>query len=240
MFEDVPTGPANNWGTTDDGVCGTGENGDLGNFTGGAGVAACMDSDAIGQDIDAYLCSESIDLSSASGSRLRFLYSYQVFQTSSADEFDVLAGTTTPIIGNMASYTTVYSASGTSKGTAFGLPGADETIPLDAFEGSSIHVCFRYGADNDYYAQVDDIEVRAQTCDGGPPPAVPDNVSATDASFTDKVVVTWDDVTGEDFFEVYRCSTTNTNSCGAAIASPSADVLSYDDIGANPDGTVHY
>ena len=70
-----------------------------------------------------------------------------------------------------------------------------------------------------------------------PPPA---NVAASDGTFTDKVRVTWDNVTGEDFFEVYRCSTTNTNSCGDAIVSPSADVLSYDDTGASADGTVHY
>ena len=70
-----------------------------------------------------------------------------------------------------------------------------------------------------------------------PPPA---NVAASDGTFTDKVRVTWDNVTGEDFFEVYRCSTTNTNSCGAAIASPAANASSFDDTGADADGTVHY
>ena len=58
---------------------------------------------------------------------------------------------------------------------------------------------------------------------------------------TDKVRITWDDVSDETYYEVYRCASTDAGSCGSeATASPSANMTSYDDTGANPDGTVHY
>ena len=129
-------------------------------------------------------------------------------------------------------------------GASFASPGEKQVEDLSAFEGSSIHLCFRYRADDDWYAQVDDIEVRAQTCDSGPPPeppaAPPGNVSASDAVYTDKVRITWDDVSDETNYEVYRCATTDAGSCGSAIDPTGINVTSYDDTGADALGGVHY
>ena len=72
-----------------------------------------------------------------------------------------------------------------------------------------------------------------------PPPDVPANLNATDGSYADKVVVTWDDVTGEDYFELYRCATTSTGTC-SKIANPVSNTTKYDDTDAAADGTVQY
>jgi cysteine-rich repeat protein len=241
IFEQAPQN--HNWGTTDDGECGSGPNGDPGNFTGGAGVAACVDSDAAGNTVDAYLCSESIDLTSATNSRLHFLYSYQVFQGGSDDIFDVLVGTAAPSAGNINTYANVLSTGGTSQGASFATPGVEENLDLTAFQGSAVHFCFHYGADDDFYAEVDDIEVRADSCDGSqpePPKAPPTNVSATDGMFTDKVVVNWDDVSDETSYQVYRCSSADDTGSCSQIATPAGNVISQDDTGADVVGTVHY
>jgi hypothetical protein len=71
------------------------------------------------------------------------------------------------------------------------------------------------------------------------PPGTPTNVSATDGTYTDKVRITWDDVTGEDSYDLYRCLTTSTDSC-SLINSPMTNSTSYDDNGASADGTVYY
>jgi hypothetical protein len=72
-----------------------------------------------------------------------------------------------------------------------------------------------------------------------PQPATPSGVTASDGTFSDEVSLTWSDVIGEDNYEVFRCSSTSTGSC-SQIATPGTNVNSYDDTGANADGTVHY
>jgi cysteine-rich repeat protein len=242
MFEDAPQ--SHNWGTTDDGECGSGANGAPGNFTGGAGEAACVDSDAAGSTVDAYLCSAAVDLTVATGSRLRFLHNYQVFQSGAGDIFDVLVGADTPSIGNMGAYTNIYSTGGTSQGASFATPGEIENLDLSAFQGSSVYVCFHYGADDDYYAQLDDIEVRADSCDGSPPPtppeAPPGNVAATDGVYTDKVRISWDDVSDETAYQVYRCSSSSDTATCSLIFTTAGNIISHDDLGADAAGTIHY
>ena len=44
-------------------------------------------------------------------------------------------------------------------GTLIGLPGAARSLDISAFEGETVHACFRYGADFDWYAQIDDASV---------------------------------------------------------------------------------
>jgi hypothetical protein len=67
----------------------------------------------------------------------------------------------------------------------------------------------------------------------------PTGINASDGTYMDKVRVTWNDVAGEDSYTVYRCSTTNIDSC-RQLATTAAGMTIYDDIGANADGTVHY
>ena len=158
------------WGTTDDGVCGT-VNWTVGNYTDGPGEAACIDSDAAGPTfgvVDSYLCSPPVDLSSASGAAVDFLYNYQIFGGPTAEDlFEVLVGVVPPA-PPFPSYTSLLSRM-TNAGALVG-PGASESLSLAAFEGSpTVYICLRYGADFDWYAQVDSFSVNAGTCDGSPP-----------------------------------------------------------------------
>lgn len=228
------------WGTSDDLRCNS-ESFFVGNFTGGEGEAACIDSDAAGPGIiDAYLCSAAIDLTEASGAILNFKYNYQIDGAATGNDiFDVMVGSSTPGPGTIGEYSTVFSSGGTNQGTLNDTPGAFEVLDFTGFEGQTIHLCFRYGADFEWYAQVDDIRIEADTCVAVPPPAMPTGVSASDGTYADKVVVSWGDVAGEDSYQVFRCADATTGSC-SEIATPTADVTAYDDTGANSDGTMHY
>lgn len=154
------------WGTTDDGVCGS-VNVSVGNFTGGAGEAACVDSDAAGPGrADAYLCSGAIDLSSVEGATLAFAYSYQFFGPAGPDDvFQALVGTSAPDALSVGGYTTVLDTSGVNQGTLSALPGAAASVDISTFDGApALYVCFRYGGDFDWYAQVDDVRIEASEC----------------------------------------------------------------------------
>ena len=85
------------WGTTDDGFCGT-ANGRPGNFTGGTGEAACIDSDAADAGAtDAWLCTRAFDLQGVTAASLRLRYAYQPFGIAADDDaFAILAGTAAP------------------------------------------------------------------------------------------------------------------------------------------------
>ena len=72
-----------------------------------------------------------------------------------------------------------------------------------------------------------------------PPPTKPVNVNATDGNYTGMVRLSWDNVTGEDSYDVYRCATISTGSC-VLIASPTANTTSFDDTGADAGGTIYY
>ncbi len=73
-----------------------------------------------------------------------------------------------------------------------------------------------------------------------PPSAIPGNISASDGIYPDKVVVSWDDVADETSYQVYRCSTSSTDSCGEPIGNTAANVTLYEDYAASEDGSLHH
>jgi len=156
------------WGMTNDAVCGT-NNGTPGNFTGGTGEAACVDSDVAGNGVvNSYLCSPAIDLTAVSGSTLSFLYNYQIFSDPTGEDlFAVLLGTTAPSAGTIGGFATEFSTS-SNQGSIYALPGAFEQINTSAYDGAPVYVCFQYGADFDWYAQVDDVRINALSCNNDP------------------------------------------------------------------------
>ena len=154
---------ANDWGTTDDGICGSG-NFPPGNYTGGSGEAACADSDQAGPGVtDAYLCSPQINYAGFTEPTLLFKYNYQIFPTPTAEDlFEVLAGTQAPSPGTIGSYTSVFTRT-SNAGVLQGLPGATANFALAPQNG---YICFHYVADFDWYAMVDDVGIQATSCAG--------------------------------------------------------------------------
>jgi cysteine-rich repeat protein len=152
------------WGTTDDGFCwsNTPDQVPASNVTGGGGPAACADSDAAGLGVvDAYLCSPLLAGGAAVEPELRFRYNYQLFGVPGPDDrFEVLVGTEPPGAGTIGGYATVFSTAG-NHGALLALPGDGERIALAA---QDFHACFRYGGNFDWYAQLDDVELRAASC----------------------------------------------------------------------------
>ncbi|MEL7449845.1 MAG: choice-of-anchor J domain-containing protein, partial [Pseudomonadota bacterium] len=162
------------WGTSDDGFCGS-VNGPAGNFA-GTGVAACVDSDAAGAGVvNSYLCSPGIDLNGPVDPVLEFGYNFQVFSSTGEDAFEVLVGTAAPGLGTIGSYTSIFSISDDA-GT-FGGAGVSAALDVSAFSGGTAYVCYRYSGDFDWYAQVDDILVTAETCEGSAPDTDGDGVT---------------------------------------------------------------
>ncbi len=156
------------WITTDTvgaGSCGDGIGGLPGNFTGGSGDAACIDTDANDADVvNAYLCSSPIDLSEAVSPELEFRNNFQIFRATGEDAFEVLVGTVAPDALSIANYTSELLLT-ESSGTLLGLPGAEQSVDLAAYAGQSeVYACFRYSGDFDWYAQVDDVTVTAPVC----------------------------------------------------------------------------
>jgi hypothetical protein len=78
------------------------------------------------------------------------------------------------------------------------------------------------------------ISLLAQTV-----PAIPD-ISASEGLFLDIVRLTWVDVADETGYQVFRCATTDTGTCGDAIATLSADTTEYDDLNVFNIGGKHY
>jgi hypothetical protein len=152
------------WGTTNDGVCGT-ANGVPGNFTGGPGEAACIDSDAAGSGVvEAYLCSPEISSGLLNRSVLKFLYNYQLSGPATAeDTFQVLVGNNPPSSISIGSYDQVFETH-VSTGTLNGLPGASQELDLSGISDNPVYFCFKYGANFDWYAQVDDVTIEAPNC----------------------------------------------------------------------------
>ncbi len=152
------TGPLSlDWGTTDDGFCGSAST-SSGNHTGGTGEAACIDSDAAGNgEVNSYLCSPPFEVDPG-GSELGFLYNYQIFSLTAEDAFEVLIGNAAPSPATIGSYDSLRLDT-TAQGTFGSPPGVAFTEDLSAYGGEIVHLCFRYGANFDWYAQVDDIVV---------------------------------------------------------------------------------
>lgn len=152
------------WGTTDDGVCGTGQV-PPGNFTGGQGEAACLDATAAGNaSILSFFCTDAIDFSTAIFSNLTFQLNVQLGQQTANDFFSVFVGIDPPDDGTIGGYQIVYNADG-SVGD-FGEPNGEEIfVDLSILDGEPEgYVCFGFGSETALYAQVDNVDVSFFDC----------------------------------------------------------------------------
>ncbi|MFK8016013.1 MAG: DUF4215 domain-containing protein [Gammaproteobacteria bacterium] len=191
----VNLGPdaADGWGASNDGICasqnwsgGNAEN----NTTGGAGIAACADSDATGQidldggatapnEMDTYLCSPMLDLSAVTDPQLSFLVNYQAANNDfndngtpddAMDDFDddfleVLVGTTPPNALTVPNYDTLGNVFDHLDTTLATSPEAALAADLTDFATESeAYVCFHYRGTYAWFAQVDNPALRATSC----------------------------------------------------------------------------
>ena len=151
------------WGRTDDGVCWSShpDGTPAPNVTGSAGEAACIDSDAAGQGVvEAYLCSPQFPAGFGT-INLRFIVNYQIFDEPDSDDFfNVLVGTAPPSVATIGSYSDQYLVM-TNLGALGAPPGAIRNLELGGVAGQDIYVCFGYGANWDWYAQIDEVTVEA-------------------------------------------------------------------------------
>lgn len=67
----------------------------------------------------------------------------------------------------------------------------------------------------------------------------PENVTASDGTFTDKVLVSWDTSSGATSYEVWR-NTSDSSASASKISSPDPTGTSYDDTSAAADITYYY
>ena len=156
------------WGTTDDGICGSNAIPPV-NYTDGVGEAACIDTDQAGLGlVEAYLCTPRLDLLSADEPRVSFLYNFQPFgNPTQTDFFEVWAGVLPPSPDTLfgPAYNLLLrriSAVGLFLGA-----GASETLGLEAVANRErVWICFGYGGDFDIYGQVDEVQVTAEACEG--------------------------------------------------------------------------
>jgi M6 family metalloprotease-like protein len=72
----------------------------------------------------------------------------------------------------------------------------------------------------------------------GCPLAAPSSLLASDGTYTDRVYISWSGVSGATSYQVFRCTTTSTSSCGTALSSPST--TNYNDYGATAGVTYYY
>lgn len=189
------------WGTTDDGLCLSRNaaglpgmtNQNLGNnLTTGANGALCADSDASGQnaedlqpgsatEMDTYICSPPLDLSTVMGPELTFNTYYQTKNNlpndngtplDQSDDFDddflrVLVGTFPPNFLTLPNYTPVFVADDHEDDDLL-LTGAQEiSVNLEGteLEGSAGgFVCFHYRGTFAWFAQIDNPAVRGEDC----------------------------------------------------------------------------
>ncbi len=150
------------WGTTDDGIClsGLGSPNAASNLTSGSGEAACVDSDVVGPGlVEAYMCTPLIDYSEAINPQFEVKVNYQNFDSTSEDLFEILVGTAAPDAGSIAGYQSAF-ASTTNLGGFIGPGAAISTLPAPA----SAHWCYRYRGNFDWWAQIDDMQIRADSC----------------------------------------------------------------------------
>ena len=165
------------WSTTDAGQCWSGDLAPppAGNVTGGDGEAACVDSNAAGPGpVQSYLCSPLIDFGDAVSPEVEFKYNYQMRSAADADDgLAVLIGSAAPSPATIGGYASIFSTANNHGGFAQ-LPGATATVPV---ANAQAYLCWRYGGNDDWYAEVDDVRIVAQTCTGGAPDSDADGVA---------------------------------------------------------------
>jgi hypothetical protein len=159
------TGDPIPWGTTDDGVCGSGDV-PPGNFTGGMGEAACLDATtAPGANILSYFCTDAIDFTDADNTQLSFLINLQLGQQTGNDFFQILVGDTPPDPGSIDNFLPVFELF-ESVGEFGSLPGQEFFVDLNILNGTEEgYVCFAFSSETAFYAQVDEVNISAECTD---------------------------------------------------------------------------
>lgn len=186
------TDASDGWGASNDGICGTGNwtpNNGFNNQTGGEGLSACSDSDAVAQadtdaggtpgTVDSFLCLPELDLRDTVNPIVAFRANYQAVTnlandngtpSDPSDDFDddllfVFVGTQAPSALTLAGYTPVLNVFDHLDQTLALSPPGVYRADLSAIEqADSAYVCFRYRATNGWFGQVDNVAVRAPSC----------------------------------------------------------------------------
>ncbi|MEM7082893.1 MAG: hypothetical protein AAF465_09170 [Pseudomonadota bacterium] len=197
--------PTIGWGVTDDALC-LSRNAaqtlqevlfsDGNNLTSGTGVALCIDSDATGQNaedtlpgsaplMDAYACSNAIDLSTVTGPALTFTTFYQAAQNNliddngtpedESDDFDpeflrVVAGTEPPTSESLPAYELLHEVQDHDDSVLARTGAQEVSVDLSGIleAESQAYVCFHYRGRFAGVAQVDNVAFRGQSCDTPP------------------------------------------------------------------------
>ena len=137
-----------------------------GNYTGGEGLAADVNSDIVWfTPYDTELWSAPIDMTALPSTDLQYKFNFQVYSGSEALDVDIStdSGATWT---NLRHWTT-------NQGALYGLPGASDTIDLSAYAAeTNVILRWRYYTPDsspwDWYAQVDDVQIGQCTpLDGG-------------------------------------------------------------------------
>ena len=152
------------WGTTDDGVCGTGAV-PPGNFTGGAGDAACLDASVFnGDPIVSLMCTDAIDFSTVQQSQLSFLLNTQLGQQTGNDFFAVALGIEPPALDTIGGFALFFQTL-ESVGSFAEPSGELINVDISAIDGQPEgYICFAFGAETAFYAQIDNIDVSYEDC----------------------------------------------------------------------------
>jgi len=138
--------------------------GEAGNYTGGAGGAACVSSDLAGRDeLDTELRSPVFSLAGATSASLDFNANYQSFAGSDFLDIDISTNAGTSWTGLVRW--------NEDHGAFRALPGELARIDLSPFLGmSNLMLRWRYhdpGADDwDWYAQLDNVKLTCPVCSG--------------------------------------------------------------------------
>ena len=138
--------------------------GEAGNYTGGAGGAACVSSDLTGsREFDTELRSPVFSLAGATSASLDFNASYQNFAGSDFLDVDISTN-------GGASWTTLVRWN-EDHGAFRSTPGEFARIDLSPFLGmSNLRLRWRYydpnAGDWDWYAQLDNIKLTCPVCSG--------------------------------------------------------------------------
>lgn len=152
------------WGTTDDGICGTGQL-PIGNVTGGGGEAACLDATATGGgNIQSLFCTGPIDFQNFTNAELTFLLNVQLGQKTPDDFFTVLVGNELPDPGTINNFEPVFQTFN-SLGEFGAPPGIEINLNIGSLDGQPEgFVCFLLSSTTAFYAQVDNVQTAAGDC----------------------------------------------------------------------------
>ncbi len=243
------------WGTSGDGFCGS-ANWAGGNTTGGSGQSACIDSDAPNQanTTRGYLCTPELDLSTVSDPIISFAGNYQTAfydddddpNTPTPEFFRIVTGTVAP---NNLTLDTAYVDGPILIDHLTGdleLSGpAVYSGALTDIEGEpSAYVCFHYGGEFSWYAQVDNVALRGSSCDTAPTDTDGDGVFDSSDNCITKANPSQTDTNGDGYGNA--CDMDLNNDCVvnigdlAILKSVFFPNPAIPDADANGDGSVNF